>query len=273
MIRTLENKKILLIGDVHGRPFWQKAVNKSSYDLVIFMGDYFDPYDRSLQEDMYDNFEKIVAFKEANPDQVLLLIGNHDGHYMGMSKGSRYSPNTAARYSKRLLDMVDRGLFQKACMLEGPEKPVLFTHAGLSRTYFWTVLKKGSVEAKVFWNGTRQAETLPAVPSEDLLKLEEEINNLDIEKFDFNGPSWDYYGEWHGQGPMWIRPLGLTASWIPQIRQVVGHTQLAAAPQWVQVGDDPKALFLCDNGNFYTEIINGNFKVEPYEKDSTNRLL
>lgn len=37
--------KILIVGDVHGRTFWQEAKNLiNEMDRVIFLGDYLDPY-------------------------------------------------------------------------------------------------------------------------------------------------------------------------------------------------------------------------------------
>lgn len=269
MIKSLKDKKVLLIGDVHGRTFWQEPLEKNDYDLVIFMGDYFDPYDQSLRKGMYDNFEKILEFKEAHPEECLLLTGNHDGHYVGMSQGSRWSIETQSGYGDKLRDLIDNGTLQKAYMMEGLDKPVLFTHAGLSRTFFWATIKEDTEEGKAFWNSDRKVENVPAVPDEEIEKLESYINNLEIERFSFNGPFWDYYGDWHGQGPMWIRPEGLVSSWIKQIKQVVGHTQMRVPPCWIKAGDDPQGLFMCDNGNYYTEIINGEFNVKAYESSSS----
>ena len=273
MIKTLKDKKVLLIGDVHGRTAWQKPLESNDYDLVIFMGDYFDPYDPSLREGMYVNFENIVSLKEADPEKFLLIVGNHDGHYIGMSRASRWSIDTETQYGERLKNLVDLGILQKAYMMEGLDKPVLFTHAGLSRTFFWTTIMSLSDEAKAFWESDRQVERVPVIPDKEIEKLEDYINALDMQFFNFDGPFWDYYGTWHGQGPMWIRPQGLVSSWIKQIKQVVGHTQLQVPPCWVKAGDDPQGLFLCDNGNYYTEIINGEFIVKAYEKNNPNQLL
>ena len=38
--------KILVLPDIHGREFWKGACEDiDSFDKVIFLGDYFDPYD------------------------------------------------------------------------------------------------------------------------------------------------------------------------------------------------------------------------------------
>ena len=40
---------ILIIPDIHGRSFWEEAINdvtehRREFDEVVFLGDYFDPY-------------------------------------------------------------------------------------------------------------------------------------------------------------------------------------------------------------------------------------
>lgn len=80
--------KILIIPDVHGRSFWHKAEELiDEVDKVIFLGDYLDPYrhegitfDTALEE-----FNKILEFADKYSDKVVLLIGNHDAHYISTS--------------------------------------------------------------------------------------------------------------------------------------------------------------------------------------------
>ena len=80
--------KILIVPDVHGRSFWHKAEELiDSVDKVVFLGDYLDPYghegitfDTALEE-----FDKILEFKDKYGDKVVMLIGNHDCHYINTS--------------------------------------------------------------------------------------------------------------------------------------------------------------------------------------------
>ena len=75
----------LVVPDVHGRAFWKDAKNAiTNVDKVIFLGDYLDPYSYEgiTFEDSVMEFEDILAFKEAYPDKVVLLLGNHDMHYL-----------------------------------------------------------------------------------------------------------------------------------------------------------------------------------------------
>lgn len=80
--------KILIVPDVHGRSFWHKAEELiNSVDKVVFLGDYLDPYrheeitfDTALEE-----FGKILEFKDKYGDKIVMLVGNHDCHYINTS--------------------------------------------------------------------------------------------------------------------------------------------------------------------------------------------
>ena len=77
--------KILICPDVHGRKFWHKAIEMiDEVDQVVFLGDYLDPYSHEgiTFEDSLTELEGILAFKEDYPDKVVLLVGNHDMHYI-----------------------------------------------------------------------------------------------------------------------------------------------------------------------------------------------
>lgn len=77
--------KCLVVPDVHGRVFWKDAKEAiTNVDKVIFLGDYLDPYRHEgiTFEDAVMEFEDILAFKEEYPDKVVLLLGNHDMHYL-----------------------------------------------------------------------------------------------------------------------------------------------------------------------------------------------
>ena len=77
--------KILIVPDVHGRTFWHKAIEIiDNVDKVIFLGDYLDPYphEKITFENAIIEFGSIMAFKKDYPDKVILLLGNHDMHYL-----------------------------------------------------------------------------------------------------------------------------------------------------------------------------------------------
>ena len=73
--------KIVLIGDIHGHESWKKIVEKhSDADKIIFVGDYFDAWHINPAIQIF-NFKEILELKASAPDQVVLLVGNHDFHY------------------------------------------------------------------------------------------------------------------------------------------------------------------------------------------------
>ena len=40
----MNNRKLIIIPDVHGRSFWRDAVKRNPGAEFIFLGDYLDPY-------------------------------------------------------------------------------------------------------------------------------------------------------------------------------------------------------------------------------------
>ena len=70
--------KILVLGDIHGRLLWADIVEKEQPDLTIFLGDYVSTHDKVSADQQLSNLEDILNYKEANPDKVILLRGNHE---------------------------------------------------------------------------------------------------------------------------------------------------------------------------------------------------
>lgn len=82
-------KKAFIVPDVHGRSFWEEAlkiISDESFDKIVFIGDYFDPYDDEEElighSRLVETFNQIIKFKKDNPEKVVLLLGNHDIHYL-----------------------------------------------------------------------------------------------------------------------------------------------------------------------------------------------
>ena len=77
--------KILIVPDVHGRAFWHRAMELvDQVDQIVFLGDYLDPYSHEgISFDLaLEEFNKILEFKKEYPDLIMLLVGNHDMHYI-----------------------------------------------------------------------------------------------------------------------------------------------------------------------------------------------
>ena len=128
---------IIIIPDIHGRDFWRWTVaQRKEEDTLIFLGDYLDPYENEwiYWSDAYKGLLDIVALKRQHPDKVVLLLGNHDLHYLfpGL-RGSRYNEYQAEKIRKTFMDNMD--CFQMAAECEIGGQRYLFTHAGVNRVW------------------------------------------------------------------------------------------------------------------------------------------
>ena len=133
-------KGLLIIPDVHGRDFWKEAVDSNKYERIVFLGDYTDPYDIEgiTNERAVDNFESIIAYKQDNPDKVVLLLGNHDLHYYSkyyyeLAGGVRYDPLSAIVLQR--LFQENQQYFQLAWETDMGGIHYLFSHAGVTQSW------------------------------------------------------------------------------------------------------------------------------------------
>ena len=70
--------KVLIFGDIHGRLCWYNIIEKESPDKIVFLGDYVSTHEDISEDQQCSNLEDILNYKEANPDKVILLRGNHE---------------------------------------------------------------------------------------------------------------------------------------------------------------------------------------------------
>ena len=122
--------KILIIPDVHGRKFWHKTKELiNEVDQVVFLGDYLDPY--SIEgitfEDALNEFKQIIEFKEKYSDKVVLLVGNHDMHYIKLEFMDCSRLNVRRRVEVHDLFMNNIDKFQLIHEINN----YLFSHAGV----------------------------------------------------------------------------------------------------------------------------------------------
>ena len=50
--------KIIAIGDLHGRTLWKYIVSKVDFDVVVFIGDYFDTHENISPVQQIKNFKE-----------------------------------------------------------------------------------------------------------------------------------------------------------------------------------------------------------------------
>lgn len=194
--------KIIALGDIHGRSRWEKIASGQTCDKLVFLGDYFDSFTIPGEEQIR-NFQKIVAYKEANPDKVVLLTGNHDNHYLPVARSIN---ETYSGFQNRYAHLISPLLQQHSDLLQVCYRweDYLFTHAGVTDTWL---------------NGT-------GYKGEEMEAYINELFRYKPQKFLFNGS--DPYGDDVTQSPLWVRPQSLKKDAVgPQkLRQVVGHTSM-----------------------------------------------
>jgi hypothetical protein len=194
--------KLIALGDTHGRTLWKEIVEKNQdADKIVFIGDYFDTHDNVSVDQQIENFKDIIEFKKNNMEKVVLLLGNHDFHYLNGAQ-EKYSGFQAFRYkdiNKVLEPEVADGLIQMCFVYD----KYVFTHAGVTKT----------------WALTNKIRTN---------HLEEDINNkfkTDIAAFRFTyGQNYSQTGNDVTQPPIWVRVPSLYADSIDSVTYVVGHT-------------------------------------------------
>jgi hypothetical protein len=122
----------LILGDIHGSTFWKTAIAENPDCRYIFLGDYLDPYKIIAQNRLLQNLQEIIQLKKDNPENVILLLGNHDLHYFttDILPSSRFDFLLAEQASVMFRENIH--LFQYAFQDEN----CIFTHAGIAHNWF-----------------------------------------------------------------------------------------------------------------------------------------
>lgn len=209
-----EYQDIIVVPDVHGRAFWQRAIPEDvDSHLIVFLGDYFDPYPDETDvswAQLCERFLAIIALKRAYPDNVVLLLGNHDLHYVrrnALPQGSRFDHRHADDIAELLQDNWD--CFRLAYECTMGDRLFLFTHAGVSRQWL-------EQYPDLFPNPDEvTAERLNQLFEEGLLtKCLGDISRHRGGDEDAGSPIWAD-----------VREMSHPDNWIGHYVQVFGHTQ------------------------------------------------
>ena len=207
--------KTIIISDLHGRSIWKLITHMEKADRVIFLGDYFDSFNISAAEQIY-NFKEIIDYKETSftndgqdnqrKTKVILLIGNHDYGYFSGIDGTK-----TAGYQIRMAPSINQIIeenkqhMQMAYQLDN----FLFTHAGVSEVFMNDIY--GTDGWKIENAGSDLNELFKYKP----------------QSFMFNPRDLMGMGDNKHQSPIWIRPRSLMAAnknIKKQAIQIVGHT-------------------------------------------------
>ena len=241
---------ILINGDVHGRQFWKEAVEKNmdKVDKIIFLGDYLDEYpdENITRRQSKENFKEVINLKENNRDKVILLLGNHDYHYMHreFSRSSRYSSSNAYNYKQMFLS--HESFFKIAHEETINGKKYLFTHAGVMKSWY-----------------ERNKEIIGELTTDNINKLQglrKGVSALsEVSKYrswigeESGSPLWsDVREKIDDEKSMIDHVIPNEDSYVKEYDyQIFGHTQLTENPiitdKWACI-DCRKAIILNDDG-------------------------
>ena len=199
-----------IIGDIHGRDAWKRLVDESC--INIFVGDYFDPYDRIHFMDLQYNFMEIIEYKKKHPENVVLLYGNHDYEYLPgiFEESNRFDNKNAQNISWLLMKSID--LFHGVAYAIGNE--YLVSHAGITCE----------------WKNAYLPDVADIKPRSMAVAIND-LWNKDKKVFSFSANCYgtDCYGNDPHHSPIWVRPESLCLHNLyrgTSVIQIVGHTKV-----------------------------------------------
>jgi len=221
----MKNEKIacVVIPDVHGRTFWRRAVNGREKEKIVFLGDYLDPYPWDgveMGEATYE-LRHIIEFKKKYPDNVVLLLGNHDLGYLDR-RVCECRMEYIYESTNREIILNNISLFDLAHRMDIGGQPVLFTHAGLRSKWV-------SDNADLFGSAPFEPEILNTLLHDDMSrgKLLQALSQCSI----YRGGICD------SSSPIWadMEELQDTDDLYPTFLHVFGHSLHRGGP--IQITD------------------------------------
>ena len=204
--------KILSIGDVHGTDFWKGFVlNPSEFDVIVFVGDYVDSFDKT-NEQIKNNLLDIIEFKKSYPEKVFLLLGNHDIQYALNPPATLQMKYGCSGYRGEMhYDLYDifnnnKDSFQVAYQYEN----YIWTHAGIHRGWYQSFLAQYNKYFQMFDEN---------VAGKLNIAYKYEVKSL----FDVGYLRWGMQKVggifWADKQETWLKPL-------KEYHQICGHTHI-----------------------------------------------
>lgn len=230
-------KKLLVIGDEHGRGTWKYQLLQYPIEeyYFAFVGDYVDSYELSDTQ-ITKNLQEIIQFKKDNPKRVFLCLGNHDFSYMFLEGGyfrcSGFRPSASILWNQLFNENKD--LFQMALQVDS----TLISHAGVT-DYF---IKQFNVTVERYEDSDTDKEKeekevnvfkmdITNVASVLNKCLRENVPMAILEKIGMVGKVRGDYRHATG-GPIWADFSEMKKAYAIGIeRQIFGHTYKNSPPE------------------------------------------
>lgn len=209
---------MIIIPDVHGRVFWKDAVKEN--EKVVFLGDYVDPYpgEGISLDGAIENLEEIIEYKKSNPDNTILLLGNHDFMYLDSKHNKISCRHDYINEPKITKLLMTPEIFQMSYTMEISGVTYIFSHAGILQE--WVDKHTG-----VFEGYTSLV---------DVAKLSNELYQKRDQKFIKSLLDFSFFrgGEELCGSMIWsdMREHAILKDYEEKVYQIFGHTQLREDP-------------------------------------------
>ena len=228
-------QQIIILGDSHARPIAIDIIElhlKTAHKIIL-LGDYVDPYNQIApisDKKVVSHLKKVIDYKKQYPNKFILLLGNHDIHYVHPDlRCTRYNYKIATELRELYTENWD--LFDISHQIDN----YLFTHAGVCMKW----LDAHWLKLEVFG-------------------LKPDYSNINQDLKDVHGSKWFYilhevgsvrfnpneYPKVSG-GPTWCDKSEGRDDYLPGFHQYVGHSQSGILETFGDVGGDSSITY-CD---------------------------
>lgn len=250
-------KKIMTIGDVHGRKVWKEFGDIKfllyadpeaagyggfvpEFFKYVFIGDYVDSFTETT-ETIKENLLEIIRFKKLYPEHVVLLWGNHDVNYIQNKPWLPVEYHVSGFRPEAHQDLYDifyenKDLFQVAYQYNN----ILFCHAGVHYGWYHFVFTKA----------------IKGLGMDDMT-ISEQLNEAFLYNisclFDID---WYRGGNKKVGGPLWTDKQMIDKKPLKNTHQVVGHNPVDEIRTYKPYKNNDATITFIDvlhhNKDFYT---------------------
>ena len=201
-LESPQKKKLVIIPDIHNDfKKAEKIISKENPDKIIFLGDYFDDFDDTIQD--ANNTAKWLkqSLKQKNR---IHLIGNHDLSYMTDNPNLKCMGYRTDKHKAIKKHSINWNQLQMHCWIN---IKWLCTHAGFSNDFFEQQQTKKS----------HSIQKVLDLSQKDLIKINDENHIHSFFQVGVSRGGSNVVG-----GPLWCDYDEFVD--IPGINQIFGHT-------------------------------------------------
>lgn len=242
---------LLIIPDVHGRPFWKDAVERHPNIPVIFLGDYLDPYNNYIEsfssEQAITGLKQILEYKRKHKNRVILLLGNHDLHYLCDIDCSRKDFDRRDEILELFEKNINDFIIAENIKVEGTT--YLFSHAGILPGWLdlrFPDVAKDDIDA-ICMNINERYHS----DKDFLVQLVNDASHYRGGSIKFGSPVWADVMEHEENRPYTDKPKDYPYALPGNVHQIFGHSQQDEDPIYrphFSCLDCRRAFLLTDKG-------------------------